>query len=61
MIPYHERKELRQRIRGMWTERLDTVDMARALQLPEAQIERELHAVLEIKRAVVKVTATEGC
>ena len=50
-----ETKELRHRIRGMWHEHLDTMDMSRALQLPEALIERELHAVLEIRRAVVKL------
>jgi hypothetical protein len=59
MILDHEYKELRHRIRGMWAERLDTVDMARALQLPEATVEHELHAVLEIRRAVVKVTDTK--
>ena len=56
MIIERELKELRGRIRVLWGERLDTVAMSRELQLPEALIERELHAVLEIKRAVVKLT-----
>lgn len=51
-----EAKELRARIRVMWSEGLDTVAMSRALQLPEATIERELHAVLEIRRSIIKLT-----
>jgi hypothetical protein len=39
----------------MWAQRLDTAFMASALQLPEADIERELHAALEIRRAVNKL------
>lgn len=48
-----EHKSLRQQIRAYWEQRLDTVDMAKALQLPEALIERELHVVLEQRRAVL--------
>jgi hypothetical protein len=55
MILDHERKALRQLIHSMWTQRLDTAFMASALQLPEAEIEHELHAVLEIRRAVNKL------
>jgi len=55
MILDHERKALRQLIHGMWAQRLDTAAMARALQLPEADVERELHAALEIRRAVNKL------
>jgi hypothetical protein len=55
MILDHERKPLRQLILSMWTQRLDTAAMARALQLPEADIEREMHAALEIRRAVNKL------
>jgi hypothetical protein len=55
MILDHERKALRQLILSMWIQRLDTWAMARALQLSEALIERELHAALEIRRAVNKL------
>ena len=55
MMLDREHKELRAHIRALWEQRLDTVDMARALQFPEHEIERELHAVLEIRRAVVKL------
>jgi hypothetical protein len=55
MILDHERKALRQLISSMWAQRLDTAFMASALQLPEADIERELHAALEIRRAVNKL------
>jgi len=57
MMLDREHKELRAKIRALWEQRLDTVDMARALQFPEHEIERELHAVLEIRRAVVKLGA----
>ena len=53
MILAKERKPLRQQIRAMWEQRLDTAAMAKALQLPESLIERELHAVLEIRRSVI--------
>lgn len=48
-----EQKTIRQQIRAYWEQKLDTWDMARALQLDEATIERELHVVLEARRAVV--------
>lgn len=48
-----EQKTIRQQIRAYWEQKLDTWDMARALQLDEATIERELHVVLELRRAVV--------
>lgn len=47
------RSELRKSIRAMWEQRLDTVDMARAMQLPEHEIERQLHVALDRRRAVV--------
>jgi hypothetical protein len=50
-----ETRELRMRITALWAERVDTMAMSYALQLPEAQIERELHAALEIRRAVNKL------
>jgi hypothetical protein len=37
----------------MWENGLNTAEMARALQVPESLVERELHAVLEIKRSIV--------
>jgi len=55
MIIDHETRELRNRIGALWNEGQDTRAMSYALQLPEAQIERELHATLEIRRAVVKL------
>lgn len=48
-----DQKLLRQQIRAYWEQGLDTMHMARALQIPEAEIERELHVVLEARRAVV--------
>lgn len=53
MILQTEYKTLRQKIRAMWEQKLDTMDMAKALQLPQALVERELHAALEIKRSIV--------
>jgi hypothetical protein len=55
MIIDRETRELRMRITALWNERLDTVGMAHALQVTEAEIERELHAALEIRRAVNKL------
>jgi hypothetical protein len=55
MILDRETKELRMRITALWDERVDTVGMSYALQLPEARIERELHAALEIRRAFKKL------
>jgi len=55
MIIDHETRELRNRIGALWNERLDTKAISHALQLPEAQIERELHAALEIRRAINKL------
>lgn len=54
MILDHERKPLRQKIRALWEERLNTADMVKVLQLPEHEVERELHAVLEVRRAVIE-------
>lgn len=45
--------ELRARIRAMWEQELDTVDMAWALQVPEYVIEAQLHIALDRRRAVV--------
>ena len=59
MILNNELLPLRKQIRAMWEQRLDTMDMAKAMQLPEALIERELHAVLEIRRSVVNSLVTE--
>ena len=59
MIPYHEHKALRAAIRAMWENGLDTVDMARTLQVPESLIERELHAALEVKRSIISSFGNE--
>lgn len=48
-----EQKDLRRAIRALWEQRLDTVDMAKALQLPEHVIEAHLHVALNARRAVV--------
>ena len=53
MILKREYRTLRERIRAMWEQRLDTMDMSKALQLPEHVIEYELHIVLETRRAIV--------
>ena len=53
MILKREYRTLRERIRAMWEQRLDTKDMSKALQLAEHLIERELHSVLEMRRAIV--------
>lgn len=54
MILKTETKPLRQQIRAYWEQGLNTADMAKALQLPEHLIERELHAILEIRRSVLE-------
>jgi hypothetical protein len=59
MILQAETKTLRQKIRAMWEQKLDTKDMSKALQIPEALVERELHAALEIKRAIVNSLVAE--
>ena len=58
-MPIGDRKALRNQLRGMWENGLDTVDMARALQVPESIIERELHAALEVKRAIISSFGNE--
>ena len=48
-----EWKPLRQKIRAMWEQRLDTAAMAKALQVHESLVERELHAILETRHKIV--------
>lgn len=50
---YREMPELRRRIRAMWEQKLDTVDMARALQIPQHEVERHLHIALDKRRAII--------
>ena len=59
MIPHNERKQLRNQIRGMWENGLNTAEMARALQVPESLVERELHAALEVKRSIISSFGNE--
>jgi hypothetical protein len=47
-------KLLRQKVRALWADRYDTVDMARMLNLPECECERALHQVQETRRRVIK-------
>lgn len=59
MMLQRDHRSLRGQIRVMWENGLDTVDMAKELQLSEALIERELHAALELKRSIVKSLVKE--
>lgn len=49
----HERTELRNAIRAMWEQGLDTMDMAKALQIPQDDVERHLHAALDRRRSII--------
>lgn len=49
----NDRADIRKAIRAMWEQKLDTVDMAKVLQVPEAEIERHLHIALDRRRAVI--------
>ena len=59
-VKYVECPELRNRARAMWEQGLDTADMARALHVPEHEIERHLHVGLERRRAVVSSLGKVG-
>ena len=54
MILKREYRTLRQRVRAMWHNGLDTADMSKDLQLPEHLVERELHIVIELRRRLLK-------
>jgi len=53
-----ETTDLRKRIRAMWEQKLDTIDMARALQIPQFEVEAQLHIVLDRRRHIVSSLRT---
>ena len=48
-------RELLCRLHVMWRQGMDTIDMARALYMPEHEVERELHVMLEMRRVSVNL------
>ena len=48
-----EQRQLINRVRALWEQKLDTVGMSVQLQLPEHVIEAALHRAMDLRRSVV--------
>jgi hypothetical protein len=47
-----EFKSFRNRVYALWQEGRDTVDMSKALQVPESECEKALHVALNLRRSI---------